>query len=636
MPTTVSSGPEPDKSELDQVRTYDEEIAVSLPTRSGNQHSSRSLPVYLRSKLAELFAVDPRSLALTRIAAALVVLVDLILRSSSIGAFYSDSGLLPRVALYERFPNSWFVSLHLMNGRTEIQALLFLITGIFAFAMLVGYRTRWTSFFTWLLVSSLNARNPYVAHGGDALLNMLLFWGMFVPWAARYSVDHALDSSATKQPQRILSIGTAALLLMMPFVYFFSGMLKTGPEWRDQFTAIYYVLSAPEYATAVGRWMATWPSPILQVLTASVVVIELGGALLLFSPFATRTIRAIVIPSFLIFQVGLLLTLNLGLFPIISSIALLPFIPTSWWNKLSRRLETQTRDNLRIYYDGGCDFCRKTVLLIKEFCLLPQASMEPAQSVPVVNDDMKRHNSWVVIDHTDRAHYKFDALTYVLKQSPLFWFVGRFLSWRPLANAGRHLYETAASSRKFLAWLTAGLKHRPVQLRQPLLLSILSAIFLLYVVVDNLGSVKRAHVGVPERLKGVGQMLRINQRWRMFAPSPVRNYEWFLTEAKLRGGQQFCLVNGVSADCDQSNGPVPSFESYRWRTYWRYMGSDGEKHLRPYLARFICENWNQSHHDDTLLEQVVIYKLQKPIQPLTNDPPQKTELWSRQCLGGSK
>lgn len=634
MPTTVSSEPEPVKFDPDHSGNQAGERYLRSSAAPENRGTTASIPPSgLRRKIRDLFAVDLRSLALTRIAAALLVLVDLILRSTSLTAFYSDRGVLPRGALYEKFANSWLLSLHLMNGRTEVQAVLFVTSGILALMLLVGYRTRWASFGTWLLFTSLNARNPYVIHGGDSLLNMLLFWGMFVPWGAKYSIDNALNSSPSVQPQRIVSIGTTALLLQMPLVYFFSGMLKNGSEWRHEFTAIYYVLSAPEYATALGRWMASWPMPILKGITASIVVIELSGAILLFSPFVTRTIRFLVLPAFIVFQLGLLLTMKLGLFPLISIAAILPLIPGRFWNRLFFRLRTPSRRALRIYYDGNCKFCRKAALLIKEFCLWPDTFVEPAQAYPDIYADMQRYNSWVVIDHNQRRRYKFEALVYIFKLSPIFWLLGLVLSWPPLTKAGRFLYERVANHRGLLAWLTKPLEYRALQVKQPLILSVICAFFLAYVLLANLGSIQRARLRVPQKLSGIGQLLKINQRWRMFAPRPGRDYEWYVVEGRLRDGQELCIVNG-SVSCQEAANKIPAFASYRWRTYWRYVGNDSEKQLRPYLSRYICDSWNNSHREGTVLDQLAIYKLKKPIRrDGPEEPPKKIELWKDQCFG---
>ncbi len=594
-----------------------------------------AVPAVLRQKIDELFSVDLRSLALTRIAAALLVLVDLIWRASSLAAFYSDNGLLPRSALYEKFTNSWLLSLHLMNGRTEVQALLFVVSGILALLLLVGYRTRSVSFLTWLLFVSLNSRNPYVIHGGDSVLSMLLFWGMFVPWGATYSVDSGLNSSSKVKPKRIVSIGTAALLLQMPLVYFFTGLLKNGPEWRQEFTAIYYVVSAPDYATSLGRWMASWPTPILKAITASTIVVEISGALLLFSPVVNRTIRSLVLPAFLLLQVGLGLTMRLGLFPLISTAAILPFIPGRWWDKLSFRLRTPARTELRIYYDGNCTFCRKAVLLIRKFFLWPDTFVGPAQACSDLDADMHLHNSWIVIDHQNRRHFKFGALVYILRQSPIFWWLALLLSWPALQRLGQFLYERVANNRSFFGWLAKPLRYRRQQLQQPIILSLLCAFFLAYVLLDNLGSVKRTHLRVPEKLGGIGQMLRIRQRWRMFAPSPLKVFEWYLVEERLRDGQKICLVNGVLARCEQANNNIPLLKNYRWRTYWRWAGNDSEKQLRPYLARYICASWNHSHADENAIEELVIYKLRQPLRlDGLKDEPEKIELWKGKCFGG--
>lgn len=461
---------------------------------------------------------------------------------------------------------------------------------------------------------------------------MLLFWGMFVPWGAKYSVDHALNSSPSAQPRQVVSIGTAALLLQMPLVYFFGGILKNGPEWREEFTAIYYVLSAPDYATRLGHWMASWPMPVLKAITASTIVLEIGGALLLFSPVVNRTIRSLVLPAFLFLQVGLGLTMKLGLFPVISTAAILPFIPSRFWDRLLSRLRTQARMGLRVYYDGNCTFCRKIVLLIKEFFLWPETVVEPAQASLEIDADLQLHNSWVVIDHQNRRHYKFEALVYVLGQSPLFWFPGLVLSWLPLNRAGDFVYERVASNRGFFTSLLAPLRFRRLQLKLPILCSILSAFFLAYVLLDNLGSVKRARLRVPEKLGGIGQMLRIHQRWGMFAPSPLRVYDWYLVEGKLRDGQELCLVNGFLVSC-HANSDVPQLKNYRWRTYWRWAGSDSEKQLRPHLARYICNSWNQAHAEPKALDQLIIYKLRQPLRlDGSREPPEKVELWKQQCF----
>ncbi|MGI9433973.1 MAG: hypothetical protein ACR2Q4_03940, partial [Geminicoccaceae bacterium] len=82
----------------------------------------------------QVFTVDLRSLAFLRIALASIILIDLMIRSQHMEAHYTDQGVLPRDIVIEYF-SQWRISLHLLSGLLEIQYLIFLISGIFAFLM---------------------------------------------------------------------------------------------------------------------------------------------------------------------------------------------------------------------------------------------------------------------------------------------------------------------------------------------------------------------------------------------------------------------------------------------------------------------------------------------------------------------
>ena len=95
------------------------------------------------AKLEEVFGADLRSLAALRIGVALIVLFDLIQRSSDLVAHYTDFGIAPRSFVIDQSSSRWFLSIHFLSGVWEIQAILFLAAGIAALAMLLGYKTRY-------------------------------------------------------------------------------------------------------------------------------------------------------------------------------------------------------------------------------------------------------------------------------------------------------------------------------------------------------------------------------------------------------------------------------------------------------------------------------------------------------------
>ena len=50
----------------------------------------------------DLFGIDTRSLAVLRVALALIILADLAIRASELSAFYTEDGVLPRALLADQ------------------------------------------------------------------------------------------------------------------------------------------------------------------------------------------------------------------------------------------------------------------------------------------------------------------------------------------------------------------------------------------------------------------------------------------------------------------------------------------------------------------------------------------------------
>ncbi len=72
----------------------------------------------LRSIARKVFIIDTRSLAAFRIAAALVLLVDLAQRARFLPENYTDQGVLPREAVAGDFPGT-LPSIHAFGGSSS-------------------------------------------------------------------------------------------------------------------------------------------------------------------------------------------------------------------------------------------------------------------------------------------------------------------------------------------------------------------------------------------------------------------------------------------------------------------------------------------------------------------------------------
>jgi hypothetical protein len=294
---------------------------------------SADRPSAVRGKLAELFGLDLRSLAVFRIGLGVLLLADLVGRAADLGAHYTDEGVLPRSAIAA--PR--YVSLHLLGGSADFEGALFLLAGLCALALLVGWWTRLATAASWFLLMSLHARNPMVLQGGDTLLRLLLFWGMFLPLGARWSLD-GLRRGGRPPGDAVVSAGSAALVLQICFVYWFSAALKSDPAWRSEGTAVYYALSLDQFATPLARYLLGFPG-LLRGLTFATLAIEAAGPALLFVPFRTARVRLAVVVGFVLFHlVGLRLCLELGPFPWVCAVAWLALVPGRFWDRVAARI----------------------------------------------------------------------------------------------------------------------------------------------------------------------------------------------------------------------------------------------------------------------------------------------------------
>ena len=172
---------------------------------------ARLTSVQFMDKLAKILGADLRSLGVLRIAVGALILIDLIHRSTDMVAHYTDIGAFPRSAAIENAYSRWTFSLHMMNGTWQVQAVLFVVAAAFAVALMVGYRTRLATIVSWFLLLSLQNRN-WLILPGDNLMRALLFWAIFLPWGARFSVDKIRNPSWDRAPNQCLSWGTVAYL----------------------------------------------------------------------------------------------------------------------------------------------------------------------------------------------------------------------------------------------------------------------------------------------------------------------------------------------------------------------------------------------------------------------------------------
>jgi hypothetical protein len=297
-----------------------------------------------RRGLEEVLGADMRSLALFRICLGGLVLADLVLRSIDLRAHYTDFGVLPRGVLWEMY-SGWHISLHTASGSGLWQVLLFMFAGLLSCCFILGYRTRTVTVLLWFLTISLQNRNPMILYGADQLLRMLLFWSMFLPLGAYWSLDSRSQAVNENASRRTLSMGSAALLAQIVLMYVFSALLKSGEPWRDG-TAVYYALNVDQMVKPLGQFLTAFPQ-LMAWGSYATYYLELIGPFFLLCPFYTGPVRTAAIFIFILLQISFGLCLKLGIFPFTVSIAMLALLPGWFWQRWpaewGQRLATRLR-----------------------------------------------------------------------------------------------------------------------------------------------------------------------------------------------------------------------------------------------------------------------------------------------------
>ncbi|WP_247001838.1 HTTM domain-containing protein [Halosolutus gelatinilyticus] len=276
------------------------------------------------------FEIDRRALAAFRIAVGALLLADLLRRARKLEDFYTDSGVLPREALYSDYSPLYSNTFHTLSGETWAQALLFCVAGAFALALLVGYRTRIATIASWLLLVSLHLRNPMAINGGDVLLRMLLFWAIFLPLDSRWAVDARRVDRSQLSPT-VASVGTMAVLLQVLLMYVTNAIHKFQSEKWTGGEAVAYIFQADHFTYLLGNHLAD------QILLLRAFTYAWMG-LILLSPLLvllTGRGRAAIATVFAGMHLGMLVTLRIDLFPLIVIAGLVLFYPPRVWDGVS-------------------------------------------------------------------------------------------------------------------------------------------------------------------------------------------------------------------------------------------------------------------------------------------------------------
>jgi len=266
-------------------------------------------------------------LAALRIGVAIMLLVDVFtLYLPHADAFFGlDSLGSPEVFAPSATSLRWSV-LRGVESPTAVAG-VFMIWAVSATFLLVGVLPRLSALVAWTLSISVIGINGYLHNSGDNVRTIELFYLMLCPCAAVWSFGGRRSGGAAKDssPTYVHAWPLRLLFVQLMIIYFFNGVYKSlGSHWREG-DMLHYVVCNLAW-TRFSYAQLPLPFPVIQLLTWSTLVWELGFPLLVMIPLTRRPALWMGIG----FHLGTAFSLQLCAFPMYMICMYLPLVP---WEK---------------------------------------------------------------------------------------------------------------------------------------------------------------------------------------------------------------------------------------------------------------------------------------------------------------
>lgn len=300
-----------------------------------------------------MLALDLRSLALWRIVLGILMAIDLSWRWNEVDVFMADSGMCSRLTVLSnqyahdgtvRLGHFWFsqtpISLYMMTGAIPAIKALMCIHFVVIVSFTLGYRTQLSSVLAWFFHMSIQSRCPQLQNKGEELTQKLLLWAILLPIGRVWSLDawimrnHKIHSSPEKMQRDTCmhrSLATVGVFFQCWGLYFTTGMLKDHHDWVEGYAAhASLMLDTFRRDTYYANFLRSRPDICYLANYAAVWGEKFG----IFGIFGPAWLQLLTIWLLEMMQLSFHLTLTVFLFPLASTCAALPLLPSLVWDKI--------------------------------------------------------------------------------------------------------------------------------------------------------------------------------------------------------------------------------------------------------------------------------------------------------------
>jgi hypothetical protein len=265
---------------------------------------------------------ETSTLALVRIAFGALVLVWAVTLTHDASSFFSGSGILPESG-YDGRPSAVWSLLDLTDSGLAV-GLVVAGLSIASLFLIAGLYTRLAAVVVFVLLVSLERRNPFVFNSGDGLLKVIAFYMVLAPAGASLSLDRwrrARDAfwefpSREPWPLRLMQVQLSILYLATVWTKL------SGTTWNDG-TAISYAARLEDLTRFDLPHSIATSELVVNLMTYGTLALEVAIGILVWN----RRLRPWVLGLGVFLHLAIDLTMRVGFFSYAVFVLYLAFLP---------------------------------------------------------------------------------------------------------------------------------------------------------------------------------------------------------------------------------------------------------------------------------------------------------------------
>lgn len=284
-------------------------------------------------------SLDTRSLSLFRITLGLTTAIFAYKLLFVVPEYFGSHSFIP-LALVGNSGSNW--SFHFISNAYLWQYCVLVTIIVAALAFTAGYKTRLLSIILWLLLVSLYFRIGSILNTGEKIQYVLYLWASVLPIGQHFTYKDLSLRIPVRSNFNYTSMSVVGFSVQIAFIFILSVYHKwNNASWMDGST-VYKSLFVETYISPLAYIVRELPYALLYTGTYAVMALEVIGPLCIIASFIPSRYAQKLQGAGVIMLLFLCITFGtvfiFGTFPYVLAAATFAFIPSSWWNHITTKV----------------------------------------------------------------------------------------------------------------------------------------------------------------------------------------------------------------------------------------------------------------------------------------------------------